>query len=174
MTRRNAEQGEADAKVQLGAPERHPGVAKALSDKQRDFMLLYIFVLAQHGYIERAGVLAEAVYVLGDTSPEVVLARAVLDFFLEKFPAALAHLEELDRIDPIERFGAYTFSHAQRMRRYLKARCFHKLRQPIRARDVVDSYLRHGTDGGEPEDHSGEQAVRNRGEELPRALTFRR
>lgn len=123
---------------------RASGMANALSTKQRDFMLLYIFVLAQHGFIERASALAEAMHVLGDSSPQVMLAQAVLRFFLEDYSAALTHLEELDRVDPIERFGPYTFNHAQRMRRYLKARCFHKLRQPVRARDVVESYLRHG------------------------------
>ncbi len=150
-----------------------PTTASVLSNKQRDFMLLYIFVLAQHGYVERAGVLAEAMAVLGDTSAEVVLARAVLDFFLQNFSAVLVHLEELDRIDPIERFGSYTFSHAQRMRRYLKARCFHKLQQPVRARDVVDSYLRHGAEVLEASDHLDKPTPHKGGPRLPGALTFR-
>jgi outer membrane PBP1 activator LpoA protein len=118
----------------------------ALSTRQRDFLLLTIFVLTQHGYIERAAALAEALHVLGDSSSEVTLARAVLKFFSKDWTGALAHLDELDNISPIERFGSYTMDGTQRMRRYLKARCFYELRDYPRARDVVESYLRHGTE----------------------------
>lgn len=124
-------------------------MASELSPEQRDFMLLNIFVLAQHGYIERAGTLAEALYVLGDNSAEVVLARAVLHFFSQNWGSALACLEELDQIAPIEKFGLYRMNSKQRMRRYLKARCFHEMREHQRARDVVESYIRHGTEGAE-------------------------
>jgi hypothetical protein len=123
-----------------------PVVIDALPTRQRDFLLLSIFVLAQHGYVERAGVLADALHVLGDNSSEVVLARAVLRFFAQDWSAALACLDELDRIAPIEKFGSYVMSDAQRMRRYLKARCFYELKEFPRARDVVESYLRHGVE----------------------------
>jgi hypothetical protein len=123
-----------------------PVVIEALPTRQRDFLLLNIFVLAQHGYIERAGVLADALHVLGDNSSEVTLARAVLRFFAQDWSAALACLDDLDRIDPIEKFGSYVMSDAQRMRRYLKARCFYELKEFPRARDVVESYLRHGVE----------------------------
>jgi hypothetical protein len=122
-------------------------MAAELSAEQRDFMLLNIFVLAQHGYIERAGTLAEALYVLGDNSAEVVLARAVLHFFSQNWSSSLACLEELDGIAPIEKFGIYRMNSKQRMRRYLKARCFHEMSEHFRARDVVQSYIRHGIDG---------------------------
>jgi hypothetical protein len=128
---------------------RSATTAPMLSTKQRDFMLLNIFVLAQHGYFDRAGCLAEALYVLGDGSAEVILARTILRFFAREWSAVLACLEELDRIDPIERFGPYTMNERQRMRRYLKARCLFELRQHVPARDAVESYLRHGTNGSE-------------------------
>src|SRR5262249_41016357 len=99
-----------------------------LSTRQRDFLLLTIFVLTQHGYIERAITLAEAMHVLGDQSNEVALARAVLRFFSQDWNATLAHLDELDQLNPIERFGTYTMDHTQRLRRYLKARCFYELK----------------------------------------------
>jgi hypothetical protein len=35
------------------------------------------------------------------------------------------------------------------MRRYLKARCLFELHQHVPARDAVESYLRHGTEGAE-------------------------
>ena len=120
--------------------------ANLLTTRQRDFLLLTIFVLTQNGYIERATALAEALHLLGDETGEVTLARAVLRFFARDWEAAIICLDDLDRIAPIERFGSYTMNDTQRMRRYLKARCFHELKDHSRARDVVESYLRHGTD----------------------------
>ncbi len=65
---------------------------RALSSSQRDYILLNIFVLAQHGYIERAACLAEALEVLGDRSAAVVLARAVFKFLSRDWASALCCL----------------------------------------------------------------------------------
>ena len=107
--------------------------------RQRDFLLLTIFVLAQQGFVDRAGILAEALHLAGDDSEEVLLARAVLRFFAEDWAAALACLEELDRSAPIERFGAYKLTQRQ-----LKARCLYQLDDVASAREAVQIYLRHG------------------------------
>jgi hypothetical protein len=128
-------------------PLRGAASPAPVSIRQRDFLLLTIFVLSQHGYMDRAGSLAEALYVLGDDSAEVMLARVILRFFAREWMPALTGLEELDRIDPIERFGRYTLTDRQRMRRYIKARCLYELRQTARARDAIESYLRHGAAG---------------------------
>ena len=123
-------------------------MTEALTGHQRDFTLLTIFVLAQHGYLDRAAILAEALFVTGDSSSEVMLARAILRYLKGDWLSALTCLEELDRLDPIERFGTYKLSDRQRMRRFLKARCLHELDQPGRAKDAIDIYLRHGTSEG--------------------------
>lgn len=125
--------------------------SSGLTDRQRDFLLLNIFVLAQHGYVDRASALVEALHELGDGSPEVVLARAVMRFFRSDWSGALACLDELDRIDPMERFGRYRLNEQQRMRRYVKARCLFELGEKARARDAVESYLRHGSGAGDGE-----------------------
>lgn len=117
--------------------------------RQRDFLLLTLFVMAQQGYVQRAGILAEALHALGDDTPELLLARAILRFIAEEWAAALAVLEELDRRAPIERFGEYQMDERQRMRRYLRARCLHELGDEASAREAIDSYLRHGTAGQE-------------------------
>lgn len=122
-----------------------------IEPRSRDFLLLNIFVLAQHGYVEQAATLAEALHELGDGSAEVLLARAVLTFFRTDWEGALARLEELDRIEPIERFGHYRLTDRQRMRRYVRARCLFELGERGRARDAVESYLRHGEEVGEQE-----------------------
>jgi hypothetical protein len=121
------------------------GKIEDISSRQRDFVLLTIFVLAQHKYLDRAAILAEALFIMGETSSEVVLARAVLRFLKCDWLSALTCLEEVDRLDPIERFGQYKLTESQRMRRFIKARCLHELGQPGRAKDAIDAYLRHGT-----------------------------
>lgn len=133
------------------APARPAAVPTArgggrLGPRERDLVLLTVFVLAQQGYIDRAGLLAEALYTMGDYAPEVLLARAVLRFLAGEWAPALACLEELDRLDPVERFGAYRLTERQRMRRFMAARCQFELGDAERARDAVEVYLRHGRD----------------------------
>jgi hypothetical protein len=122
----------------------HMPESDAPSARQRDFLLLTVYVLAQQGYVERAGVLLEALHRASPPSVEVMLGRAILRFFKRDFSSALNCLEDLDRLDPLERFGQYRLTERQRMRRYMKARCLYELQQNARARDAVEVYLRHG------------------------------
>lgn len=121
----------------------------AVRRKERDFLLLNIYVFARHGYIDRARILADALYLMGETGADVLLARAVTRFLMEEWAGTLAAIEELDRTDPIERFGAYQPSMKQRMRRYLKARSLHELGMGDNAGDALEAYLRHGVSGVE-------------------------
>lgn len=117
--------------------------------RERDFLLLNIFVLAQQGYVGKAGALADALYLMGERSADVLFARAVVAFLAENWDQTLTCLEELDREDPMERFGSYTLTDRQRMRRYLKARCLYERQDRAGARDAIESYLRHGAIGVE-------------------------
>lgn len=129
-----------------------PRRPRELSRRQRDFLLLNIFVLARHGYVDRARVLADAMFELGEESAEVLLARAVLRFAEGQWADALEVLDSLDRIAPMERFGSYRLTDKQRMRRYLKTRSLYELGDKTRARDAIDAYMRHGEAGlEEPE-----------------------
>lgn len=121
----------------------------AVRRRERDFLLLNIYVFTRHGYFEQARILADALYLAGETGAEVLLARAVSRFLLREWTMALAALDELDRADPIERFGSYQPTPKQRMRRYLKARCLHELGMGENASDALDAYLRHGVSGAE-------------------------
>lgn len=118
-----------------------------LTRRQRDFLLLNIFVLMRHGYIERARVLAEALHGLGDDSVNAHLARAVLSFASRDWQDALDVLEMLDRVSPIERFGSYRLNEQQRARRYIRMKCFSEMGDKLRARDALEAYLRHGEEG---------------------------
>lgn len=124
-----------------------PRRSRGLSRRQRDFLLLNIFVLARHGYVDRARVFADAMFELGDGTAEVLLARAVLRFSEGQWAETLEVLDSLDRIAPMERFGSYRLTDKQRMRRYLKTRSLHELGDKARARDAIDAYMRHGEAG---------------------------
>jgi hypothetical protein len=126
-----------------------PRRARGLNRRQRDFLLLNIFVLARHGYVERARTLADAMFELGDSTAEVLLARAVLRFSEGQWADTLEVLDSLDRIAPMERFGSYKLTDKQRMRRYLKTRSLYELGDKARARDAIDAYMRHGEAGSE-------------------------
>ncbi|WAJ30509.1 hypothetical protein [Antarcticirhabdus aurantiaca] len=121
--------------------------ASPLDRRSRDFLLLNIFVYLRHGYVTKASILAEALNRLGDDTAEVHLARAVLRYAAGAHAEALEALRELDRVDPLERFGDYRLTERQRMRRYLKLRCLHEIGETGRVRDALDSYMRHGEAG---------------------------
>lgn len=131
--------------VILGKVSRSTSIRR----KERDFLLLNIFVFVKYGYIDRARILADALFLMGDSSIDVLLARTVTRFLMRDWTATLAALEELDHADPIERFGSYQPTLQQRMRRYLKARSLYELDMHDSADDALESYLRHGTSGQE-------------------------
>ncbi|WP_062012794.1 hypothetical protein [Aureimonas sp. AU4] len=136
----------------LSRPSERGGSSTRLSRRQRDFLLLTVYVQLRHGYHERALVLAQALRRLGDGTAEVMLAQAVLLFLERRWGEALASLDELDRTFPSERFGSYRLNERQRMRRYLRSRCLFELGEPARARDALEGYLRHGESGPEKEE----------------------
>ncbi|MGV8938753.1 MAG: hypothetical protein ACOH2J_16665 [Allorhizobium sp.] len=118
-----------------------------LTSRERDFLLLSIYVQLQNGYLERAAILCGALQRLGDRSADAALAAAVIAFLEANFRQTIVHLDRLDRIDPLERFGRYKLTDRQRMRRYLRTRCLFEINESARAQDALESYLRHGDAG---------------------------
>lgn len=116
--------------------------AGSLTGRQADFLQLTAYVMAQHGKYERADTLLAALCAAGDSSLPVLLSRAVLRFHLGDFGRALAFLEEIDARDPIERFGMQKLNERQKLRRYLRARCYRELGLLAKSNDAVDIYLR--------------------------------
>lgn len=112
--------------------------------REKDFVLLTVYVLAQQGYVARAGVLLEALHLASRPSADIMFGRAIVRFVKRDFSNALSCLEELDRLDPLERFGEYRLTERQRLRRYMKARCLFELNETGRAREILDVYMRHG------------------------------
>lgn len=110
---------------------------------ERAFLLLTIYVLARQNYIGRASRLAEAMHAAGDGSPEVLLARAVLASLEGKPQAVLGFLDQLDRLDPVERFGTYALTERQRARRLLRAQALSATGARAAAREAAELYLRH-------------------------------
>jgi tetratricopeptide (TPR) repeat protein len=113
-----------------------------LTPRQSDFLRLTAFVLAQHGKHKRADALMRALSLCIEPDLQMRLARSTLCYNLKDYKGALALLEEIDIIDPIERFGQHELSEQQKSRRYMKARCYRELGQNDKMRDAIDIYLR--------------------------------
>lgn len=113
-----------------------------LTQRQQDYLRLTAFVLAQHGKFDRAETLLAALCVAGGASLQVLLSRAVLNFQLGEYSAALELLDTVDLRDPIERFGTRELSEEHKLRRYLRARCYRETGSMAKASDAVDIYLR--------------------------------
>lgn len=116
--------------------------APSLSQRQVDYLQLTAFVLAQHGRHDRADQLLAALCAAGSGTIAVLLSRAVLRYHLGDYQQTIDLLEEIDAGDPIERFGMQELSERQKLRRYLKARCYRELGNLAKAKDAVDIYLR--------------------------------
>ncbi|MEO9530022.1 hypothetical protein [Roseibium sp.] len=91
-----------------------------LTNRQRDYLLLTIFVLTRHGYYDRALILVESMLALEDYGAEVRLAHVVLKFLEKDFVGALADLDHLESLTLSGGLSSRTLV----MRRYLRARCF--------------------------------------------------
>lgn len=112
-----------------------------LNGRHKDFLLLNIYILTQHGKYHEAFTLVSSMRVLGESSKDTLLAYTVLLFLLERYELALEGLRELDAVDPLEQFGKYVQSDEQTMRRYIKARCLYSLHDEEVAKDAIDIYL---------------------------------
>lgn len=115
--------------------------ATGLSAQERDFVLLTLFVLVQHCEYEKASTIAEALIEAGDSSAEALLGHAVIAFCLQDYGTVLESLAQLDRVDPIERYGQREGTERERMRSYLRARSLHEKGEE--QRNAIDLYLRH-------------------------------
>ncbi|SRR5690606_1964763 len=127
--------------------------AGGLNQRQRDYLHLTAWVLAQQGRYERADRLLAGLCAAGGGTLHVLLCRAVLRFHLGDYRGAMDFLEQIDAGDPIERFGRRELSERHKLRRYLKARCYRELGNIAKANEAVDIYLRRL---GKAKDGSGE------------------
>ena len=117
------------------APIEKPDTSEQDETRQYDYLLLTIFVLSQHGHYERAGILVEGMIALGDTTREVILARAVLEFFKEHYAACLDCLDQIDALDSQAKFKET--KETKRMRAYLRARCHFQSGDEEAARNIA-------------------------------------
>jgi len=98
---------------------------KEMSGRQRDYLMLTAFVLARHGYVERALILVEAMIALGERGERVDLARVVLKFLEKDYAGALADLDRLEDAAASQPGPSAPKSpETVRIRRYLRARCY--------------------------------------------------
>lgn len=122
------------------------GAATSITREQMDYLLLGVFVRMQHLRHAEAQVLLDALMVMGYRTPEVLMAKAVVENELGNHAGVLATLTQLDRIDPPQFREGHKADPRVRMRSFLQARATYALRGELDAEGAaaLDFYLRQG------------------------------
>lgn len=109
-------------------------IQPSLSDQQRDYLLMTVFVFARNGETQRARQIVDGLLAIGEHSIKVRTAQAVLAFLDEEYALALNCLDRLDRDlqddKPLN-------DEAKRMRQYLRARCYYNVGREGEASDIA-------------------------------------
>ena len=104
-----------------------------ISREHRSYICLHVFVLAQHGYFNRALLWLNVLYQLDDRTEHVLFSRATALFLAEDYAAAILALQELDARHPTETFGEKILSDKEKMRNYMKIRSQSELKKRLTA-----------------------------------------
>lgn len=105
-----------------------------LVNRQRDYLLMTVFVFAQHGDHARAKQIIDGMLALGERSEKVLISQAVLEFFCGNYAVSLRCLDDLDRMAGSEKTRDHN---AKRMRQYLRARCYYSSGRQTEAQDIA-------------------------------------
>ncbi|MEM9717317.1 MAG: hypothetical protein AAF826_12455 [Pseudomonadota bacterium] len=105
-----------------------------LLNRQRDYLLMTVFVFAQHGDYVRAKQIIDGMFALGERSEKILISQAVLEFFCGNYADALRCLDDLDRIADD---GRQASQDTMRMRHYLRARCLYSSGRQAEAQDIA-------------------------------------
>ncbi|MDX8355154.1 hypothetical protein [Cognatiyoonia sp. IB215182] len=109
-------------------------VRSPLSDQQRDYLLMTVFVFARNGETQRAKQIVDGLLAIGERSTKVRTAQAVLAFLAEDYALAL---NCLDRMDGDLHQDKPLNDEAARMRQYLRARCYYSVGREDEASDIA-------------------------------------
>lgn len=117
-----------------------------LSQLERDYLMVALFVRVQHLRYEEALILIRALTAAGEVTPDVLFARAVVENATGDHQAALTTVRELERMAPAVIGAKSKITRRARMRAYIKARANFALTGELdeEGRAALDFYLRHG------------------------------
>ena len=128
------------------------GAQVAISRQQMDYLMLAVLVRMQHLRHAEAQTLLDALIAIGQRTPEVLMAKAVVENELGNHAEVLSTLTQLDRIDPPQFRKGRKADPRVRMRSFLQARATYALRGELDAEGAaaLDFYLRQGRDSPPP------------------------
>ena len=106
--------------------------------RQRDYLLLTIFLLSQHRQFKRARALVEGMAALDDMENDVILARGVLGFYEEEYALTIKCLDEVEARPPETSIDLKKHTEYQPMRDYLRARSHYLMGQETEAGAIVE------------------------------------
>ena len=105
-----------------------------LQSRQRDYLLMTVYMLAEHGDYTRAKQIIDGMLALGERSEMILTSQAVLEFFCGNYAMALRCLDDLDRTTGGQKTPA---KDEIRMRQYLRARCYYSSGREAEAQDIA-------------------------------------
>lgn len=122
------------------------GTSPDLPREQLDYLLLGVLVRIQHLRHVEAQTMLDALIALGLRTPEVLMAKAVVENELGNHGTVLATLTQLDRIDPPQFRAGRKSDPRFRMRSFLQARATFAIHGTldVEGRAALDFYLRQG------------------------------
>lgn len=115
--------------------------AGALPSIQRDYMVLLVFILARHGYLDRAAGIIEGLMALGDNELDTRTSRVILLFLQADYSSALEALDQLEASVP-STIGLSARDQDFRLRRYMRARCYYETGRQQEGKAVAMSLCR--------------------------------
>lgn len=120
--------------------------ASTLSTRERDYVMIALFVRIQHLRFDEAQTLIDALMAAGETTADILFAKAVVENALQDHEAALNTVRQLEKLDPAIITAGSKSTRRARMRAYIKARCCFALNDALdeEGRAALDFYLRHG------------------------------
>lgn len=105
-----------------------------LQPRQRDYLLMTVFVFTQHGDYVRAKQIIDGMLAIGERSQKLLISQAVLEFFCGNYALALLCLDDLDRMEDAKKSPD---PESKRMRQYLRARCHYSSGRQAEAQDIA-------------------------------------
>ncbi|MEL6683370.1 MAG: hypothetical protein AAFQ09_12120 [Pseudomonadota bacterium] len=117
-----------------------PDIGSGLSKQHHDYLLMTVYVFAQHADYDRAKQIIDGMLALGLRSGQVLISQAVLEFFSGNFDGTLRCLDKMEKHDAD--ITKHTLER-DRMLRFLRARCLYAIGQEAKAENIAAQLAAH-------------------------------
>ncbi len=119
-------------------------IPRQLLNRELDYLLIIVFIFAQHGDYVRARIIIDGILALKERSTDLQFEKAILEYHCCEYKKALGCLDALDQTTGAQSEDSCKFDWA---RKYLRARCYCFCNREKEAQDIAAELASYG---GEP------------------------